>query len=137
MMAAAKVTMKNTDSCSTDCQKDVTMMEIPSKEDDAGKSQENEKLCPLFMEGLPSDFTSNPALAAIASLLEEDDDDATPKKKEYETPSTRVGGGKIRRTPARARRKEGRPYNNKKQKDDKKADVSVGEANLFLKMWKL
>ena len=113
-------------------------MESPSKKDDAGKSQENEQLCPLFMEGLPSDFSSNHSLAAIASLLEEEDDDedATPKKKEYEAPSTRVGGGKVRRTPARARRKEGRPYSEKKRKDDNKA-VSVGEANLFLKMWKL
>jgi hypothetical protein len=30
-------------------------------------------LHPLFMDGLPSDFSSNPALAALASLLEEDD----------------------------------------------------------------
>jgi hypothetical protein len=28
--------------------------------------------CPLFMEGLPIDFSTNPQLAAIASLLEDD-----------------------------------------------------------------
>jgi len=131
---AAK-TRDNTDSCSTDCQNNVLMMELPSKENDVGKSQEDENLCPLFMEGLPSDFSSNPSLAAIASLLEEEDD-AIPKKKDYEAPSTIVGGGKVRRMPSRARRKEGRPYSDKTRNDDNET-VSVGEANLFLKMWKL
>jgi hypothetical protein len=131
---AAKTT-NNIDSFSTDCQNNVLMMELTSKENDVGKSQEDENLCPLFMEGLPSDFSSNPSLAAIASLLGEEDD-ATSKNKEYEAPSIKVGGGKVRRMPARARRKKGRPYSDKKRKDDNEA-VSVGEANLFLKMWKL
>lgn len=30
--------------------------------------------CPLFMDGLPSDFAQNSALAAIASLINDDDD---------------------------------------------------------------
>jgi hypothetical protein len=113
------------------CDNDVTMLE-----NQATKSKKNNKLCPLFMEGLPSDFSTNPALAAIASLLDEGEcNDVALKEKEYKVPSARAGGGKVRRSPARSRRKEGRPYGDTKHKDDK--PVSVGEANLFLKMWKL
>jgi len=43
--------------------------------DDKDSGDDNEATCPLFMEGLPRDFSSNPALAALASLLEEDEGD--------------------------------------------------------------
>jgi hypothetical protein len=45
--------------------------------EDAKKTEEEEETswCPLFMEGLPTDFASNPQLADIASLLEDDDAD--------------------------------------------------------------
>jgi len=37
-----------------------------------GDSDSDAITCPLFMEGLPSNFSTNPQLAAIASLLEDD-----------------------------------------------------------------
>jgi hypothetical protein len=52
------------------------METTPAKDDE----DEEEITCPLFMEeGLPSDFASNPHLAAIASLLEEDEEDGKKK----------------------------------------------------------
>jgi hypothetical protein len=95
--------------------------------------------CPLFMEGLPSDFSKNPDLAALASLLEEDDKDDDEEardvtsKKESATPQ--AGGGKVRSVKTRQRRK-GAPYPQKDMKPSKK-EASVSEAHLFLKMWKL
>jgi hypothetical protein len=132
----------NKESDSMDGKNDVAMTECHeethSESKDKKGSDDNEKLCPLFMDGLPSDFSTNPGLAAIASLFDEESEDSVaPKKKEYETPSTRVGGGKLRRTPARSKRKnDGRPYQNRQRKSDTKA-TSVGETHLFLKMWKL
>lgn len=126
---------------STDGKNDVAMKESleenHSENKDKKGSEDNEKLCPLFMDGLPSDFSTNPGLAAIASLFDEESDDTAPKKKEYEAPSTTVGGGKLRRTPARSeRRNDGRPYQNRQRESETKA-ASVGETHLFLKMWKL
>lgn len=143
MSAAVGANKKKNDSLSTDCENDVAMKDTATSksEDDIKKNNADDKLCPLFMDGLPTDFSSNPSLAAIASLLEdEDSDDVTPKTKEYKALPTREGGGKVRQTPVRSkRRNEGRPYSSsehrKRRANDNKA--TVGEANLFLKMWKL
>jgi len=42
---------------------------------DAGEASSS-PTCPLFMSGLPSDFASNPSLAAIASLLGDEEYDS-------------------------------------------------------------
>jgi len=50
-----------------------------SKEDKDDENDDNSDsdtiTCPLFMDGLPKNFSTNPQLAAIASLLNDDDDD--------------------------------------------------------------
>ena len=48
---------------------------IALKDTDDNDASEEEITCPLFMTGLPKDFTSNPGLSAIASLLEEDEEE--------------------------------------------------------------
>lgn len=97
-----------------------------------------ESFCPLFMDGLPTDFKNNPALAAIASLLEDDDDndDAVKKNSHQEEDDTgnectMSGGGKAVRKKKLSNRSK--PYSNVK----KKTKTSVGETQLFLKMWKI
>jgi len=107
------------------------------------EEEEEEATCPLFMDGLPSNFADNKSLAAIASLLNDDDDEDfsnTNKQKEDKEDSImskvelKSGGGKVQR---KNRRKGSSPYNkDKKKKQDKKA-ASVGEAQLFLNLWKI
>jgi hypothetical protein len=89
--------------------------------------------CPLFMNGLPADFSTNPSLAALASLLDDNSDETSPESKERETPVAQVGGGKVQRKPSRSKRKDG-PY---KRERSAKDGATIGEASLFLKMWKL
>ena len=128
--------------------------------------------CPLFMSGLPSDFASNPSLAAIASLLgdEEYDSDVDVSKvrkglrqggQDNHTASgggkgaaaaaaakPRAGGGKVggagaarRNNKSGSKKKSGshhRPYpTSDKKKGETKQKATVGEAQLFLNMWKL
>jgi hypothetical protein len=116
--------------------------------EDAKKTEEEEgtSWCPLFMEGLPTDFASNPQLAAIASLLEEDDDNDDDKEgKQHESRDTNnrkqpsvvlgtVGGGKARRT---RRRNQSTPYPATATETKSKNKTSLGEAQLFLNMWKI
>jgi hypothetical protein len=110
-------------------------LNITEDEDD-----DDDITCPLFMEGLPSDFSKNPQLAALASLLEEEDSkddeeearDVTSKK---EGAAPQPGGGKVRSVKTRQRRKAV-PYPQNDKKPSKK-EASVSEAHLFLKMWKL
>lgn len=108
--------------------------------------------CPLFMTGLPTDFVNNKGLAAIASLLgeeiivEEDEEDKLEKsskgfkasKDKATTQSYRgvVGGGKMKRS--RNMRKVS-PYaiEMKKDKVQDANRASIGEAQLFLSMWKI
>ena len=122
---------------------------------DAAKAAAEDSVCPLFMDGLPSNFKTNPSLAAIASLLNESDEDYDKMKKqiieEKECNSDSIsaskkkmkvelkpGGGKVQRK--QCRQKPGSsPYrdgNTKKRKEDKNT-ASLGEAQLFLNMWKL
>ena len=129
--------------------------------------------CPLFMSGLPSDFASNPSLAAIASLLgdEEYDSDVDVSKvrkglrqggQDNNTASVggkavaaaaaaakpRAGGGKVGGAGAARRHNKSvskkktsshhRPYpTSDKKKGETKQKATVGEAQLFLNMWKL
>jgi hypothetical protein len=109
---------------------------LNEKEDNASmkpntnsSDSEEEINCPLFMTGLPKDFSTNPGLAAIASLLEDDEERVEIKEKRRNLelkPS--VGGGKVKRN--KKSRATNSPYPDKKK-------ASLGEAELFLKMWKL
>jgi hypothetical protein len=100
---------------------------------------DDEILCPLFMEGLPTDFGTNPQLAAIASLLEDDDDedeDSNRKTIKQQAPQAgKVGGGKIR-SKSRYQRQTS-PYPKPPQSNNKPKKATMGEAQLFLKLWKL
>jgi hypothetical protein len=98
--------------------------------------------CPLFMDGLPSDFRTNPQLAALASLLDDEDEDDGDAEN-GKTPlvslrsSTRrphAGGGKAR-SEHRGARMMSSPYQLPDKPKPKKA--TIGEAHLFMKMWKL
>lgn len=119
--------------------------------------------CPLFMDGLQSNFAENAALAALASLLDDDDiedDDVdvdvadrckeTEKKKSCAqtaipspaaTHSNKSGGGKAAKIVTK--RTDYSPYSKGKQggtkerKEKKKKGATLGEAQLFLNMWKL
>ena len=131
--------------------------------------------CPLFMSGLPSDFASNPSLAAIASLLGDEeygsDVDVSKVRKglrqggqDNSTTSgggkaaaaaavaaaakPRAGGGKVggagaarRSNMSGSKKKSGshhRPYpTSDKKKGETEQKATVGEAQLFLNMWKL
>jgi hypothetical protein len=113
--------------------------------------KEDEAFCPLFTEGLPTDFTTNPTLAAIASLLQEEEDDKGKEKDDRDNSSTtpeveiaaRPGGGKLSRSKGRHRnRLKTSPYASAVTKPQPKKppsseSASLGEAQLFLKMWKL
>jgi hypothetical protein len=135
---------------STIVKEDARMCEDAKKTDE--EEEDETSWCPLFMEGLPTDFASNPQLAAIASLLEEDDDDDNDddhdddekEGKQHESrdinnqkqPSMvgTVGGGKARRT---RRRNQSTPYPATATATKTKKKASLGEAQLFLNMWKI
>ncbi|KAL7445017.1 hypothetical protein ACHAXH_009779 [Discostella pseudostelligera] len=118
--------------------------------------------CPLFMDGLQSNFAQNTALAALASLLDDDDNDndggadrykETDNRKAASSSSTskstthlnKSGGGKAVKTMER-RGNNLSPYSKGKEdsrrkengeKKEKKKGATLGEAQLFLNMWKL
>lgn len=87
--------------------------------------------CPLFATGLPSNFSSNPTLAAIASLLEDDEDKVDDRSKCVPERLPTAGGGKATRSITRNQRNT--PY---KKPGKKKANNTVKEIELFMKMWK-
>ena len=114
--------------------------------------------CPLFMDGLQSNFAQNAALAALVSLLDEDENDGdadrykdTDNKKSFAqvasspaaTHLNKSGGGKA--TKIATRRTKYSPYSKGKEegegrKEDEtkqKKGATLGEAQLFLNMWKL
>lgn len=121
--------------------------------------------CPLFMSSLPSNFTTNNGLAAIASLLADEVDEdcihgdcATRKRNKSSiknkmavgrtttagttSPSRRTapraGGGKCggasRKGKKSSSASKGQPY---PRNETAKGKANVGEAQLFLNMWKL
>lgn len=112
------------------------------KDEDGEEEESSYPECPLFMDGLPSDFSTNPQLAAIASLMDDDDEDEE-KDKITAAASSRVlerqpqdGGGKARCVNSRQRRQaNSAPYTLPGKA--KTTKTTVGETQLFLKMWKL
>jgi len=87
--------------------------------------------CPLFATGLPSNFSSNPTLAAIASLLEDDEDKVDDRSKCVPERLPNTGGGKATRSTTRSQRNN--PY---RKPGKQKANNTVKEIELFMKMWK-
>jgi len=131
-----------------------SLMKNGSSGDD--ENENTQDWCPLFMDGLPTNFASNNALAAIASLLndsgEDNNDDDNDKKKEQDrvkvTP--RKGGGKVSRRMARRNKNktcQNSPYdlpagrngkaNDYEESSKKSKSATMGEAHLFLSMWKI
>lgn len=121
--------------------------------------------CPLFMEGLPRDFATNPQLAAIASLLDDNVQEETAPAEEENEVATIVNNTNSKNAPsiqkhgtqsqskasnkhanhsgkARNRRRKQRasPYprlqDRKNDKQLAKKNASVGEITLFMNMWK-
>lgn len=111
-------------------------MQLEDRNDDEaendGEEEENDDSCPLFMVGLPKDFSVNPSLAALASLLDDSGDEKhPPEEKKGREVVLKPGGGKLRAIKSRNARKAA-PY-----RAPKKTTASMGEAQLFMKMWKL
>eukprot|EP00565_Helicotheca_tamesis_P003459 CAMPEP_0185732238 /NCGR_PEP_ID=MMETSP1171-20130828/15484_1 /TAXON_ID=374046 /ORGANISM="Helicotheca tamensis, Strain CCMP826" /LENGTH=124 /DNA_ID=CAMNT_0028401681 /DNA_START=153 /DNA_END=527 /DNA_ORIENTATION=+ len=105
---------------------------------DADRSEDvggGDTWCPLFMEGLPKDFTKNTGLAALASLLEEDDSSKDNSKSDRSPPQPSVGGGKLRKGSRNRSTSRHQPYRKKSSKENRAS--SMGEAQLFLSMWKI
>lgn len=108
-------------------------------------SDESEEVCPLFMTGLPKDFTANPALAALASLQDEEYDQEDKRQistsgNATDLPSTTLvaGGGKAMPLKSRELRRTS-PYGPrlKGQSRSSTKTTTIGEAQLFLNMWNL
>ncbi len=99
---------------------------------------EEAETCPLFMDSLPMGFDKNPALAAIASLLEDDENVTTesPSLKPSRAPVV-PGGGKTRRKGRMHSKSARNPYTKPKKVTERLGGTSIGEAQLFLNMWKL
>lgn len=125
--------MVDTTSTSVEPTKNDEIMTLSSVEATKPAESDDVENCPLFMDGLPADFSTNPSLAALASLLNDNSDETSPKSKECETSMPQSGGGKVQRKPSRSKRKDG-PY---KRERSAKDGATVGDASLFLKMWKL
>lgn len=87
--------------------------------------------CPLFATGLPSNFSSNATLAAIASLLEDDNEKVDNNTKRVSQTVPNAGGGKATRI--KARNHQNNPYI---KPEKKKSSNTVKEIELFMKMWK-
>eukprot|EP00550_Attheya_septentrionalis_P005403 CAMPEP_0198293754 /NCGR_PEP_ID=MMETSP1449-20131203/18730_1 /TAXON_ID=420275 /ORGANISM="Attheya septentrionalis, Strain CCMP2084" /LENGTH=131 /DNA_ID=CAMNT_0043993465 /DNA_START=238 /DNA_END=630 /DNA_ORIENTATION=+ len=131
--------MKNADE--NDCNKEENMkMSVPQHtQEDATKKMDDEDedeatWCPLFMDGLPQNFASNPALAALASLME-DDEEIKPSKPELEK-APPAGGGKARKSKSSRQKTLLRsPYSKQVGKSSDRRAATMGEAQLFLNMW--
>lgn len=100
------------------------------------REPDDEPFDPLFMDGLPSDFSSNSKLAAIASFLNSDSDNESVNSKRVmsEKPLSASGGGKVKRRNKKYTNKNS-PYAKIEKKTSKSA--SICEAQLFLSMWKM
>ena len=121
--------------------------------EDALSHEDNDDVvtCPLFMQGLPLDFAANPGLAALASLLEEggetrtttkDSDDGSDPKPKMLLPPTKRGGGKLTRGRGQGRKhRQNAPYKSppltSSSSKKNQETATLGEAQLFMKMWKL
>lgn len=108
---------------------------------------------PLFMTDLPDNFSDHSGLAALASLLEEKKTDESEKNNFsrkasqkntdrisfHNAPKSKAGGGKAIKSARKITQYE--PYSTDKKQGTKhrlsKKSTTVGEAQLFLKMWKI
>ena len=110
----------------------------PSAENASLDGSVSNHVLPLFMDGLPDDFASNSGLAAIASLLDDEghkeervdfskDDGSCRSLTHFSS-----GGGKLKKK--LSKQKKHSPYNKRKKGTEK---ISLGEAQLFLNMWKI
>ena len=119
----------------------------PKKDDSSSGSTTSD--CPLFMDGLPSNFAQNSSLAAIASLLNVDDEEEEEEEgkecnkktvPQSNTIQLQSGGGKVKKTTGNKRHNHN-PYSKDKNSTDNggkdKRKASLGEAQLFMNMWKL
>ena len=94
----------------------------------------NEMWCPLFMDGLPSDFSTNSSLAAIASLLDENSSGSRENHSNNGVlPKGQIGGGKV--SLQRKFSNRSKPYSLTSKK--KPTTSTLEEAQLFMKMWKI
>jgi hypothetical protein len=120
---------------------DTSADDVKMASGDDDESESSYALHPLFMDGLPSDFASNPALAALASLLKDDCDDCNKdggKKKSSEMCVTRERK-KLRKVEPSERTDGSLDEESELTTDasDTKNETTVSEASLFVKMWKL
>lgn len=133
----------------------------PKRNEDDHSEIEMASNCPLFMDGLQSNFAQNTALAALASLLDDDEidndehDDAdrckeTENKKSFDqsalsspaaTHSNKSGGGKAAKIVTKrinySPYSKGKQGGTKESEEKQKKGATLGEAQLFLNMWKL
>lgn len=133
-------------------------MEIASDDDnDALSVHSSSAVCPLFMEGLPRDFSTNPALAALASLLDDGNtcadnntDTATKsssrrQKKEEKIAMKRHHQSRKFRSKSKIKNMKhastsesmGQDNRSNGNSSSNSSSASIGEASLFLQMWKL
>ena len=115
---------------------------------------EEEEICPLFIDGLPKNFSKHSGLAAIASLLQDEEalDGDSKDDKRYSSIAKKTntycdhakGGGKIDsiRRQSRTRRMKNHnnsPYNLASRTTTQKKVLkrSIAETQVFFKTWKL
>mmetsp|Transcript_11637 Transcript_11637/g.21765 ORF Transcript_11637/g.21765 Transcript_11637/m.21765 type:complete len:151 (+) Transcript_11637:1-453(+) len=150
MENAALETMQNADteekpSLNDNC---MSTMENEQQEEIKESSSQQESFDPLFMDCLPADFSTNPKLSALASLLNDEDfieDDGKNNRKKQVSASTstrpvvsNAGGGKVRnRQSTRAMATKATIPYLIPQKSKETRQTSMGEAQLFLKLWKI
>ena len=124
---------------------------VAEDENDALSTNGNSEGCPLFMEGLPRDFSTNPTLAALASLLDEESaqmhvsnktnirSSGKQKKEEKVVTKRRRDYKKLKATSKCNDSQEASNVTDSIRSDNPSlgSNASVGEASLFIKMWKL
>jgi hypothetical protein len=129
---------------------------------DSSKVEEasDDEVCPLFMNGLPKDFMKNPQLAALASLITDEDKIDCPNSEdvgllnlpkiskevlEESIVQTNDIGKKlfVKLSDSRMKRQVNKrcpywkPTSTERERSKSSTNSSLGEAQLFLKMWSL
>mmetsp|Transcript_30548 Transcript_30548/g.46589 ORF Transcript_30548/g.46589 Transcript_30548/m.46589 type:complete len:137 (-) Transcript_30548:34-444(-) len=108
--------------------------------------EESQPTCPLFMEGLPTDFKTNPVLSALVSLFDDSENEENSSFKRTRTANdatarNNIKGGKTyRNSQLQRERRKDYPYehpSNRRNGRSKNPSAAVSEAQLFLTMWKL
>lgn len=123
--------------------------EIPEAAMEVSDASDDGETCPLFMTGLPQQFSSNAALCALASLFSDDNEKSedennslSPKSEQISVYSpSQLGkscGGKARRVKSSARRAgKNSPYCHSGSHSTRKHEdnSSVNELSVFVKLW--